>query len=106
MEPEKLWNWIAFATVALWVGIIFGILLLLFGCVGMLVSDADVLVAVERAGYSNPVVLSKHEIMPGLGGCGGDDVAAYDMEATNAQNKRVKFVACAGWPFKNVTIRF
>jgi hypothetical protein len=85
--------------------ILLGVLFLLFGC-GVFVSDAEVLSAIERAGYTKPTIISKHEFAPGFHGCGGDDVAAYDIEATNAQHKKVTFLACAGWPFKNVTIRF
>ncbi len=74
------------------------------GC-GYLVDDADVLRTLEAHGFSDVRVTSRHEIAPEFFGCGKDDAAAFEAEATNASGRRVGVVVCAGWPFKGATVR-
>ena len=74
------------------------------GC-GFLVSDDHTVEAVEKQGYSDVHILEIHPFFASFFGCSNGDVAAYKMSAMNALGRKVNLVACAGWPFKGVTIR-
>lgn len=90
-------------------------LLIVFVCVcicsftltscGACVSDSDVTKAVEKQGYTDVKIKSKHIFTVEMRGCSGSDDAAYKITATNSQGKRVGLTVCAGWPFKGVTVR-
>ena len=77
---------------------------LLPGC-GLLVSDSDTVEAVAKQGYSDVRIQHIHPFFASFFGCSNGDVAAYKMNATNALGRRVNLIACAGWPFKAVTVR-
>lgn len=77
----------------------------LSGC-GVFIDDDKIIDAVKDAGYSSPIITAKHFILPSVFGCSRDDALAVDVIATNVQNKKVSLTVCAGWPFKNITIRF
>jgi hypothetical protein len=72
---------------------------------GVYVSNSAVVKAVAKQGYSNPVVTSSHVLFVSWRGCSGSDDAAYGMVATNSNGQVVELIACAGWPFKGVTVR-
>ncbi|MEK7584654.1 MAG: hypothetical protein AAB490_05390 [Patescibacteria group bacterium] len=72
---------------------------------GAYVSDEKIIAAVENQGFSDVRILDKDITFISWRGCGKDDDAAFQVEATNALGKRVPLTACAGWPFKGVTIR-
>ena len=74
------------------------------GC-GLMVSDFNTVEAVEKQGYSDVHILKIHPFFASFFGCSNGDVAAYKMSAMNALGRKVNLVACAGWPFKGVTIR-
>ena len=74
------------------------------GC-GLLVSDFNTVAAVEKQGYSDVHILKIHPFFASFFGCSNGDVAAYKMSAMNALGRKVNLVACAGWPFKGVTVR-
>jgi hypothetical protein len=74
------------------------------GC-GLLVSDFDTMEAVAKQGYSDVRIQHIHPFFASFFGCSNGDVASYRMTATNALGRRVKLIACAGWPFKAVTVR-
>ena len=74
------------------------------GC-GFLVSDDRTAEAVEKQGYSDVQLQHIHVFFVHLFGCSKGDAAAYKMSAKNALGRRVDLTACAGWPFKGVTIR-
>lgn len=80
------------------------IIFALIGC-GAFVNGNDVINAVEKQGYSNVTVVDKSIFFISFRGCGESDSAVFKLEATNAIGKRVNLLACAGWPFKGVTIR-
>lgn len=91
--------------IALMAGIISGILFAtLTGC-GAMVSDKDALKAVEDQGFADPKIIDKDITFIDWRGCSKEDDAAYEVEATNAQGKRVTLTVCVGWPFKGATIR-
>jgi hypothetical protein len=79
-------------------------IVLLPGC-GLLVSDFDTVEAVAKQGYSDVRILRIHPFFASFFGCSNGDVASYRMSATNALGQRVNLIACAGWPFKAVTVR-
>lgn len=72
---------------------------------GVLVDDSHIVRAVENQGYSNVQINSKHILFVDWYGCSNEDEACYDIQATNPLGKRVGIIACAGWPFKGVTVR-
>ena len=72
---------------------------------GPYVSDEKIMTAVANQGYTDVKILDKDVTFISWRGCGKDDDAAFQVEATNALGKRVPLTACAGWPFKGVTIR-
>lgn len=74
------------------------------GCGGC-VDGEDVIKAVKKQGYKDVKILDKSIIFVDWAGCGSDDDAAYEMSAVNPRGEKVKILACAGWPFKGVTIR-
>ena len=74
------------------------------GC-GLMVSDFNTVNAVEKQGYSDVHVLHIHPFFADYFGCSKGDRAAYKMSATNALGRKVNLTACAGWPFKGVTVR-
>jgi hypothetical protein len=74
------------------------------GC-GLLVSDSNTVDAVAKQGYSDVHILHIHPFFASFFGCSNGDVAAYKMSATNALGRKVNLIACAGWPFKGVTVR-
>jgi hypothetical protein len=73
------------------------------GC-GLMVSDFNTVEAVEKQGYSDVHVLHIHPFFASFFGCSNGDVAAYKMSAKNALGRKVNLIACAGWPFKGVTV--
>ena len=77
---------------------------LLPGC-GLLVSDSDTVEVVAKQGYSDVRIQHIHPFFASFFGCSNGDVAAYKLSATNALGRRVNLIACAGWPFKAVTVR-
>ena len=79
-------------------------LVILIGC-GVFVSDDSIKVAVGKQGYRNVEIVSKHIIFVNWQGCGKDDEAAFEIKATNSFGAQVDLIACAGWPFKGVTVR-
>jgi hypothetical protein len=74
------------------------------GC-GLLVSDSDTVEAVAKQGYSDVHILHIHPFFASFFGCSNGDVAVYKMSAMNSLGRRVNLIACAGWPFKAVTVR-
>ena len=74
------------------------------GC-GALVSEEGVAKSVEKQGYRDVQIVSKHIFFVGWRGCGKDDEAAFKVTATNPAGQRVDLTVCVGWPFKGVTIR-
>lgn len=92
-------------VIAAIVGIIFGGGL--FFWQGMYVSEDSVVEAIEKQGYTDVVVDDKDIFfVSSFGGeCGEKDDALFEVTATNALGKRVELIACAGWPWKGVTIR-
>ena len=80
------------------------LVLMLAGC-GTLIDDENVKKAVEKQGYSSVEILEKNIFFVDWRGCGDDDDAHFSMLATNARGNRVTISACAGWPFKGVTVR-
>jgi hypothetical protein len=72
---------------------------------GIYVSESSVVEAVGKQGYSEIIVVDKDVLFVGWSGCSGSDDASFELVATNALGKRVELVACAGWPFKGVTVR-
>lgn len=81
-----------------------GVCIMFQGC-GVFVRDNAVVKAVEKQGYRNVKVTSSHVLFVSWRGCSGSDDAAYKMLATNAFGQKVELIACAGWPFKGVTVR-
>lgn len=79
-------------------------LITLAGC-GAFVSGENVARAVEKQGYRNVEIVSKHIFFVDWRGCGEDDVAAFNAVGTNAVGEQVDLIVCAGWPFKGVTVR-
>ena len=79
-------------------------LMCMYNC-GSCVDDANVIDAIEAQGFTNVSVEDKSIVFVGWAGCSDDDEAAYEITAINSLGKRVKLLACAGWPFKGVTIR-
>ena len=61
--------------------------------------------AVAKQGYSDVRILHIHPFFADYFGCSKGDRAAYKMSATNALGRKVNLTACAGWPFKGVTVR-
>lgn len=80
------------------------LLLTLTAC-GALIDDYEVKKAVEKQGYRDVSITDKSIFFPDWSGCGEDDDACYDMIATNSNGQRIDLIACAGWPFKGVTVR-
>jgi len=74
------------------------------GC-GILVNDNNVINAVKKQGYRNIEIVNKHIFFVNWRGCSKEDEACYDLIATNSNGERVNILACAGWPFKGVTVR-
>ena len=74
------------------------------GC-GLLVSDFNTVEAVSKQGYSDVHIQHIHPFFASFFGCSNGDAAAYKMSATNALGRKVNLIACAGWPFKGVTVR-
>lgn len=74
------------------------------GC-GTFVASDDVARAVEKQGYRNVEIVSKHIFFVAWRGCGTDDDAAFNATGTNAVGEQVDLIVCAGWPFKGVTVR-
>jgi hypothetical protein len=74
---------------------------------GVFVSQDDVVAAVEKQAYSDVVVDDKDIFFVNFWGgeCGEMDDALFEITATNALGNRVEIIACAGWPWKGVTIR-
>lgn len=72
---------------------------------GIYVRDTSVVSAVEKQGYSDVTTTNSHFLFVSWRGCSKGDDACYKMEATNSRGQRVKIIACAGWPFKGVTVR-
>jgi hypothetical protein len=105
MTLGKKDQWVLLLPFSIWIVIMFSILLHIAGCAASCVDDSNVINAVEKAGYANAEILAKHYVSTFFG-CSKDDAAAFEVIATNANKQRVKFIACAGWPFKGVTIRF
>jgi len=94
---RRFWIWMSFflvVTMAAWAS-----------C-GTAIDDKDVINAVIRAGYSNPVITERHSFVATWFGCAESDAAAFKVTATNAQKQQVHFTACAGFPFKGITLRF
>ena len=85
--------------------ILFGIICFALAGCGMFVSDSDVVKAVEKQGYSDVSIKASHIFFVRWRGCSNDDDAAYDLVAVNSAGHRVDVIACAGWPFKGVTVR-
>jgi len=84
-----------------------GLTVLMFTtCRGQMVSKDKAVEAAEAYGFKDVKVLEEHRVSPGMvGGCSGNDAAAFDLAATNSNAMRVNIVACCGWPFKGCTIR-
>ncbi|MBI2426590.1 MAG: hypothetical protein HYV34_01970 [Candidatus Kerfeldbacteria bacterium] len=72
---------------------------------GIYVSEEKVILAVEKQGYSDITVEDKDVFFVGWKGCSDNDDALFELTATNARGQGVELLACAGWPFKGVTIR-
>ena len=85
--------------------ILFGIVCLSFTGCGAFVNDSDVVRAVEKQGYSDVSIQDSHIFFVNWRGCSKEDDAAYSLVATNSAGNRVDLIACAGWPFKGVTVR-
>ena len=83
---------------------LFFITLFISGC-GTFVSNENVTTAVTKQGYKDVEVKSKHIFFVNWRGCGKDDDAAFKMSAINSIGQKVDLIACAGWPFKGVTVR-
>ena len=89
----------------IWQGI--GMLVLavtLTGC-GAFVNSEHVANAVEKQGYRNVRIVSKHIFFVTWRGCGADDKAAFKATAMNATGQQVDLTVCSGWLFKGVTVR-
>lgn len=74
------------------------------GC-GVLVSEDSVAGSVEKQGYRNVQIISKHIFFVEWRGCGKGDAVAFKATAINPIGQRVDLTVCSGWPFKGVTIR-
>jgi len=85
--------------------VLFLILVGLDATCGTCVSKESTVNAVEKQGYSNIEVLDKNVFFVSWRGCSGSDDAMFTMKATNSVGKDVEIMACAGWPFKGVTVR-
>lgn len=72
---------------------------------GYYVSDKDVIEAVEAYGFSDVKIEDKDLFWIDWSGCGKDDDALFEVSATNVAGKKVAIKACAGWPFKGITLR-
>ena len=81
------------------------VLALCIASCGVLVDKEDVILAVAKQGYSDVKIMSSSYVMVETAGCSSSDSAAFEVSALNPLGKRVKLIACAGWPFKGVTIR-
>ena len=74
------------------------------GC-GAFVSKEKVAKAVEKQGYREVNVTSKHIFFVDWRGCSDSDDAMFNANTINSLDKRVDITICAGWPFKGVTVR-
>lgn len=72
---------------------------------GYYVSDKSVIEAVEVYGFTDVKIKDKDLFWIDWAGCGKDDDAMFEVSATNVAGKKVNLMACAGWPFKGVTLR-
>ena len=81
------------------------VLALLMTACGTFVDTERVARAVEKQGYRDVQIVSKHIFLVKWSGCGSDDAVAFEATAVNATGQRVNLTVCAGWPFKGVTVR-
>jgi hypothetical protein len=105
---SEMTNFLKSTTIILSIlAVIFGIGVLTnsSGCRGVLVNNANTIKAVGDQGYSQVRVISSHIFFVSWRGCGRSDSAAYSMRAKNSLGREVNLIACAGWPFKGVTVR-
>jgi len=82
-------------------------LILVFSSCGVFISDDRALEAVEKAGFSKPVIISSYLFFLSYRGCAVEsgDRAGFLIEATNPKNERVRFIVCVGY-WKGATIRY
>lgn len=66
--------------------------------------DAEAKRAVEAFGFTDVQMEGGYQLGSWLNNCDGHDSYARRFEATNAQGRRVKGTACAGF-FKSWTVR-
>lgn len=85
--------------------VLFVVVIFLDAMCGVCASKEATINAVEKQGYSNVQVLDKHIFFTGWRGCSSADAAVFEIRATNARGQDVDILACAGWPFKGVTVR-
>lgn len=85
------------------IGLVF-LALMMTSC-GTFVDTDRVARAVEKQGYRDVKITRKHIFFIAWRGCGKDDDAAFKATALNATGQQVDLTACAGWPFKGVTVR-
>jgi hypothetical protein len=91
-----------------WFAIIAAVLLLAFGgnyLVGGLPSQSNAETALTNQGFEGVRLIKRHRFLVEFQGCGKEDVAKFDFEATNVRGRRVTVSACEGWPFKGATVR-
>lgn len=79
--------------------------ILFLGC-GEFVSQDRAVKAATDEGYTHVTVTGQHGISPHyVGGCDSSDSVAFDVTATNNQQRRVSFTVCCGLVMKGCTIR-
>ncbi|MBP6945173.1 hypothetical protein KBD61_04455 [Patescibacteria group bacterium] len=83
---------------------LFTIASLMLGC-GELVSTDRAVQAVRDDGFTNINVVEQHGVAPTLYGCDKHDAVAFEVTATNSQQRRVNLTVCCGLVFKGCTIR-
>ena len=75
------------------------------GCLGSCVDNSRIIHGIEDQGYTDVTIVDKAIVFVSWSGCSSGDDAAYVINATNSLGNSVTLIACAGWPFKGVTIR-
>lgn len=74
-------------------------------CRGIMVEPQIAIRSLEKQGYVNVQITDKDWLLVGLRGCSGSDAAKFSARATNPAGQEVELNVCAGWPFKNATVR-
>lgn len=85
------------------------LILAYFAVAGFMVDETGARRALENGGYTDIVLLERHNCFAGLRGCDKRDDAVFFYRAcmpgqVNCEQK-VEVIVCAGWPFKAATIR-